>query len=71
MPSFGSGPDVSSVLQTLLKEGALRTKIPKLSAFSGEMAKGEVSFEQWSYELQTLSKSNSDLALREGIQCSL
>ena len=38
--------NMSSVLQTLLKEGALRTNIPKLSTFSGEMAKGEVSFEQ-------------------------
>ena len=27
--------------------------------------------EQWSYELQTLCKSYSDSALREGIQCSL
>ena len=62
--------DVPSVLLTLLKEGALRTNIPKLSAFSGEMAKGGVLFEQWSYELQTLRKSYSDLALREGIQHS-
>ena len=69
--SLGSAQDVSAVLQTLLKEGALRTNIPKLSAFSGEMAKGQVSFEQWSYELQTLCKSYSDSALREGIQCSL
>ena len=30
-----------------------------------------MSFEQWSYELQTLRKSYSDLALREGIQYSL
>ena len=30
-----------------------------------------MSFEQWSYELQTLRKSYSDLALREGIQHSL
>ena len=45
--------------------------MPKLSAFSGEVAKGEVSFDQWSYELQTLRKSYSDLALREGIQHSL
>ena len=65
--SLGSAHEVSVVLQTLLKEGALRTNIPKLSAFSGEMAKGEVSFEQWSYELQTLGKSYSDSALREGI----
>ena len=55
----------------LLKDGALRTNIPKLSAFSGERAKGEVSFEQWTYELQTLRKTYSDSALREGIQCSL
>ena len=69
--SMGSANDVSSVLQTLLKERALRTNVPKLSAFSGEVAKGEVSFDQWSYELQTLRKSYSDLALREGIQHSL
>ena len=69
--SMGSAHDVSTVLQTLLKEGALRTNVPKLSAFNGEAAKGEVSFDQWSYELQTLRKSYSDLALREGIQHSL
>ena len=43
--SLGSAHVVSAVLQTLLKEGALRTNILKLSAFSGEMTKG-VSFEQ-------------------------
>ena len=69
--SIGSVHDVSSVLQTLLKEGALMNNVPKLSAFSGEAGKGEVSFYQWSYELQTLRKSYSDLALREGIQHSL
>ena len=69
--SVGSAHDVSSVLQTLLKEGALRTNVPKLSAFSGEVAKGEVSYDQWSYELQTLRKSFSDLTLRKGIQHSL
>ena len=35
------------------------------------MAKGEVSFEQWSYELQMLCMSYSNSALREGIQHSL
>ena len=68
---LGSAHDVSAALQTLLKEGALRTNIPMLSAFSGEMAKGEVSFEQWSYELQMLHKSYCDSALREGIHHSL
>ena len=69
--SFSPVQDVSSILQTLLKDGALRTNIPKLSAFSGERVKGEVSFQQWSYELQTLRKTYSDSALREGIQHSL
>ena len=69
--SFSPACEVSSILHTLLKDGVLRTNIPKLSAFSGERAKGEVSIEQWSYELQTLRKTYSDSALREGIQCSL
>ena len=55
--SMGPAHEMSSIFQTLLKEGALRTNIPKLSAFSGERAKGEVSFEQWSYEHQTLRKT--------------
>ena len=69
--SISPGHEVSSILQTLLKYGALRTNIPKMSAFSGERAKEEVFFEQWSYELQTLRKTYSDSALREGIQHSL
>ena len=69
--SFSPAHEVSSILHTLLKDGALRTNIPKLLAFSGERTKGEVSFEQWTYELQTLRKTYSDSALREGIQCSL
>ena len=69
--SFSPAHEVSTILQTLLKDGALRTNIPKLSTFSGERAEGEVSFEQWSYELQTLRKTYSDSALREGIQCSI
>ena len=37
----------------------------------GRCWKGEASFEQWSYELQTLRKTFSKSALREGIQRSL
>ena len=69
--SMGSVHDVSLVLQTLLKEGALSTNVPKLSAFSGDTGKGDVSFDQWSYELQTLRKSYSDLALRKGFSIPL
>ena len=69
---FGSPPqDVSSILHSLIKEGALRTNIPKLSIFSGERVKGEASFDQWSYELQSLRRTYSESALREGIQRSL
>ena len=69
---LGSNPqDVSSILHSLIKEGALKTNIPKLSICSGERVKGEASFEQWSYELQSLRKTYSESALREGIQRSL
>ena len=68
--SISPAHEVSSILHTLFKDGALRTNIPKLSVFSGERVKGEVSFEQWSYELQTLRKTYSDSALREGMQHS-
>ena len=62
--------DVSSVLHSLIKERAFRTNFPKFSSFSDEMANGEVSFEQWWYEMQTLRKTYSDSALREGMHRS-
>ena len=49
----------------------MRTNIPKLSIFSGERVKEEASFEQWAYELQSLRRTYSESALREGIQRSL
>ena len=63
--------DVSSILHSLIKEGAPRTNIPKLSIFSGERVKGEASFEQWLYELQSLRRTYSESTFREGIQRSL
>ena len=43
----GSQPhDVSSIIHSLIKEGTLRTNIPKLSVFSGKMLTGEASYEQ-------------------------
>ena len=69
---LGSNPqDVSSILYSLIKEGALRTNILKISTFSGERVKVEASFEQWSYELQSLKRTYRESALREGIQRSL
>ena len=52
--------DVSSILHSLIKEGAPRTNIPKFSIFSGERVKEEASFGQWSYELQSLRKTYSE-----------
>ena len=69
--SLTQAHEISSILCSLIKEGALSTNIPKLSVHSEEMVKGEASFEQWSYELHTLRKTYSEPALREGIQRSL
>ena len=55
----------------LIKGWALRTNIPKLSALVGERAKGRGLLWAVSYELQTLRKTYSDSALREGIHYSL
>ena len=63
--------ELSSILHSLIKEGAPRTNIPKFSVFNGERLIEEASFEQWSYELQSLRKTYSESALREGIQRSL
>ena len=63
--------EIFLVLQSLIREGAFRTNIPKLPTFSGEMAEGEVSFEEWCYELLTMKMMYSDSALREGMQRSL
>ena len=43
----------------------------KLSIFIVERVKGKASFEQWSYELQSLRRTYSESALRKGIQRSL
>ena len=39
--SMGPTHEVSSILQTLLKEGAFRTNIPKLSALAGKGPRGK------------------------------
>ena len=64
--------DVSSILHSLIKEGALRTNIPKVSIFSGERGEGGVphlSNGHMSYSPSRRTYSES--ALREGIQRSL
>ena len=51
--SMTQAHEVYSILHSLIKEGAFRTNIPKLSVFSGEMVMGKASLEQSSYVLQT------------------
>ena len=69
--SLGSAQDVSAVLQTLLKEGALRTYHQAICLYLGDgqkrcpLSSGAMSSKH------STSQSYSDSALREGIQCSL
>ena len=55
----------------LNQRGGIKNQHSKLYIVSGERVKGEASFEQWSYELQSLRRTYSESALREGIQRSL
>ena len=43
-------------------------KMPKFSTFSGDSTqKGEVSFEQWAFEVKSVMQSHTEAPLREGI----
>ena len=47
-------------------------KMPKFSTFIPDSTqKGEVSFEQWSFEMKSVMQSHTEEALREGIVWSL
>ena len=51
----------------------LHIGIPKISTFSGDMAPGmtEVSYEQWSHEVQCIKDHYPELVVRESIMRSL
>ena len=49
----------------------MRSKTPKISQFSGDDLKGDVSFEHWEYEVETLSRVNTESAIKEAITKSL
>ena len=65
--------DMTTNIISNLVKGALRTTVPRLSNYSGDMTgkAGEVSFEQWSFEVQGLRKTSSESAIREGMNRSL
>ena len=46
--------------------------IPKFSTFSGDSTlKGEVSFEQWAFEVKSVKQCDTELTMREGTVWSL
>ena len=47
-------------------------KVAKFSIFSGDSTqRGEVSFEQWAFEIKSVMQSYTEVILREGIVWSL
>ena len=60
-----------SLIETLAQHGLLRSQIPKISQFSGDNLKGDVSFEQWEYEVEILKATHTESAIREAITKSL
>ena len=47
------------------------TQTPKISQFSGDELKGDVSFEHWEYEIETLRKAFAESTIKEAITKSL
>ena len=60
-----------NLVETLASHGLLRTQTPKISQFSGDELKGDVSFEHWEYEIETLRKAYTESAIKEVIIKSL
>ena len=66
-----AGPDMGQLLTTLTSGLCIGT--PKISTFSGDMAPGktEVSYKQWSHEVQCIKDHYQELVVRESIMRSL
>ena len=60
-----------SLVETLASHGLLRTQTPKISQFSGDELNGNVSFEHWEYEIESLRKAYTESAIKEAITKSL
>ena len=73
-PSHDASPVTKEVsfLQNLSQCGTLRTSVPIVHTFSGDTAtKGDVSFEQWHYEVESLLGVYNDSTIKEVINRSL
>ena len=66
-----AGSDMGQLITTLTSGLCLGT--PKISTFSGNVAPGktEVSYEQWSHEVQCIKDHYPELVVRESIMRSL
>ena len=52
-----------NVIETIASHGLLRSQTPKISQFSDDGLKGDVSFEPWEYEVGTLSGVYTESAI--------
>ena len=66
-----AGPDMGQLINALTL--GLQISTPKISTFSGNVAPGktEVSYEQWSHEVQCIKDHYPELVVRESIMQSL
>ena len=66
-----AGPDMGQLISTLTS--GLQIGTPKISTFSGKVAPGktEVSYEQWSHEVQCVKDHYPESVVRESIMQSL
>ena len=66
-----AGPDMGQLINALTL--GLRIGTPKISTFSGNIAPGktEVSYEQWSHEVQCIKDHYPESVVRESIMQSL
>ena len=66
-----AGPDMGQLISALTS--GLQISTPKISTFSGDVAPGktEVSYEQWSHEVQCVKDHYPELVVRESIMQSL
>ena len=66
-----AGPDMGQLINALTL--GLQIGTQKISTFSGDMAPGktEVSYEQWSHEVQCIKDHYPELVVRESIMQSL
>ena len=60
-----------NLVETVASHWLLMTQTPKISQLSGDELKGDVSFEHWEYEIETLRKSYTQTAIKEAITKSL